>query len=42
MDENKKEVITITQEGIIIVDGLIADFQYLYDKIKTKSYHSYE
>ena len=37
MDENKKEVIKITQEGIIIVDDLIADFQYLYDKIKTKS-----
>lgn len=37
MDENKKEVIKITHEGIIIVDDLVADFQYLYDKIKTKS-----
>ena len=37
MDENKKEVIKITNEGIIIVDDLVADFRYLYDKIKTKS-----
>ena len=37
MDENKKEVIEITEEGIIIVDDLVADFRYLYDKIKTKS-----
>lgn len=35
--ENKKEVIEITEEGIIIVDDLVADFRYLYDKIKTKS-----
>ena len=37
MAKNKKEVIEITEEGIIIVDDLVADFQYLYDKIKTKS-----
>lgn len=37
MVESKKEVIEITQEGIIIVDGLVADFRYLYEKIKTKS-----
>lgn len=37
MVESKKEVIGITQEGIIIVDGLVADFKYLYEKIKTKS-----
>lgn len=37
MAENKKEVIEITEEGIIIVDDLVADFQYLYDKIKTES-----
>lgn len=37
MVESKKEVIEITQEGIIIVDDLVADFQYLYEKIKTKS-----
>lgn len=37
MAKNKKEVIEITEEGIIIVDDLEADFRYLYDKIKTKS-----
>lgn len=37
MAKNKKEVIGITEEGIIIADGLVADFQYLYDKIKKKS-----
>ena len=37
MAKNKKEVIEITDEGIIAVDGLVADFEYLYDKIKTKS-----
>lgn len=37
MAKSKKEVIGITEEGIIIADGLVADFQYLYDKIKTKS-----
>lgn len=37
MAKNKKEVIEITEEGIIIVDDLVADFRYLYEKIKTKS-----
>ena len=37
MEENKKEVIRITNEGIIIANDLVADFQYLYDKIKPKS-----
>ena len=37
MAKNKKEVIEITEEGIIAVDGLIADYRYLYDKIITKS-----
>lgn len=36
-EKNKKEVIEITEEGIIAIDKLVADFQYLYDKIKTKS-----
>ena len=36
-EKSKKEVIEITEEGIIIVDDLVADFRYLYDKIKTKS-----
>ena len=37
MAKSKKEVIEITEEGIIIVDGLVDDFRYLYDKIKTES-----
>lgn len=37
MAKNKKEVIEITEEGIITVDDLVADFRYLYDKIKTES-----
>lgn len=37
MAKNKKEVVEITEEGIIMIDDLVADYQYLYDKIKTKS-----
>lgn len=37
MAKSKKEEIEITDEGIIIVDGLVVGFEYLYDKIKTKS-----
>ena len=37
MPKRKKEVIEITNEGIIAIDGLVADFEYLYDKTKTKS-----
>lgn len=37
MAKSKKEVIEITEEGIIIVDDLVADFRYLYEKIKTES-----
>lgn len=37
MAKSKKEVIEITDEGIIIVDGLVAGFECLYNKIKTKS-----
>lgn len=37
MAKSKKEEIEITEEGIIIVDDLVADFRYLYEKIKTKS-----
>lgn len=37
MAKSKKEVIEITEEGIIFIDDLVADFQYLYDKIKTES-----
>lgn len=37
MAKSKKEVIEITEEGIIVNDGLVVDYRYLYDKIKTKS-----
>lgn len=37
MAKSKKEVIEITEEGIIMIDDLVADFEYLYDKIKTES-----
>ena len=37
MAKIKKEEIEITDEGIIVVDGLVADFEYLYKKVKTKS-----
>lgn len=37
MPKSKKEVIEITDERIIIVDGLVVGFRYLYNKIKTKS-----
>lgn len=37
MAKSKKEKIEITEEGIIIIDDLVADFEYLYNKIKTKS-----
>lgn len=37
MAKSKKEEIEIADEGIIIVDGLVVGFEYLYNKIKTKS-----
>jgi len=37
MAKIKKEEIEITDEGIIIVNGLVVGFEYLYNKIKTKS-----
>lgn len=37
MAKIKKEEIEITDEGIIIADGLVVGFEYLYNKIKTKS-----
>lgn len=37
MAKSKKEEIEITDEGIIIVDGLVVGFEYLYNKIKTRS-----
>lgn len=37
MVESKKEVISITNKGIILVDNMPANFEYLYNKIKSKS-----
>ena len=37
MAKIKKEEIEITDEGVIIVDGLVVGFEYLYNKIKTRS-----
>ena len=37
MVESKKEVIRITNEGIILVDNMPSNFEYLYNKIKSKS-----
>ena len=37
MEKYKKEIIEITDEGIILIDKLPADFEYLYNKIKSKS-----
>ena len=37
MAKNKKEVISITNKGLILVDNMPANFEYLYNKIKSKS-----
>ena len=37
MAESKKEVISITNKGLILVDNMPANFEYLYNKIKSKS-----
>lgn len=37
MEKYKKEIIEITDEGIILIDKLPADFENLYNKIKSKS-----
>ena len=37
MEESKKEVIKITNKGIILVDNMPTNFEYLYNKIKSKS-----
>lgn len=34
---SKKEVFNITNKGLIIVDDMPANFEYLYNKIKSKS-----
>ena len=37
MEKYKKEIIEITDEGIILIDKLQANFECLYNKIKSKS-----
>lgn len=37
MVESKKEVIRITNKGLILVDNMPTNFEYLYNKIKSKS-----
>lgn len=37
MVESKKEVFRITNKGIILVDDIPTNFEYLYNKIKSKS-----
>ena len=39
MDENNKTIVEVTDEGIIIVDYLIADYEFLFDLIMNKSCH---
>ena len=41
MAKNKITEVEITEEGIIINDKLIADFEVLYNLIKTKSCRIY-
>ena len=39
MDENNKTIVKVTDEGIIIVDYLIADYEFLFKLIMNKSCH---
>lgn len=41
MAKSKITEVEITEEGIIIIDKLIADFEFLYNHIKTKSCRIY-
>lgn len=41
MAKSKITEVEITEEGIIIIDKLIADFEFLYNLIKTKSCRIY-
>lgn len=39
MEENNKTIVEITDEGIIIIDYLIADYELLFNLIINKSCH---
>lgn len=39
MDENNKTIVEVTDEGIIVIDYLIADYEFLFDLIINKSCH---
>ena len=39
MDENNKTIVEVTEEGIIVIDYLIADYEFLFDLIMNKSCH---
>ena len=39
MEENNKTIVEVTDEGIIIVDYLIADYEFLFNLIMNKSCH---
>lgn len=41
MSKNKITEVEITEEGIIVIDELVADFSVLYNLIKTKSCRIY-
>ena len=39
MDENNKKIVEVTDEGIIFVDYLTADYEFLFNLIMNKSCH---
>ena len=39
MDENNKKIVEVTDEGIIFVDYLTADYEFLFNLIINKSCH---
>lgn len=39
MDENNKTIVEVTDEGIIFVDYLSADYEFLFNLIMNKSCH---
>ena len=39
MDENNKTIVEVTDEGIILINYLIADYEFLFNLIMNKSCH---
>ena len=39
MDENNKTIVEVTDEGIMFVDYLTADYEFLFNLIMNKSCH---